>query len=55
MCNRFCKKKLGEGWQMKNGGGGVGSPPPRKFENCKLMCNRLRMLRVGRYAPGINH
>ena len=38
MCNRFCKKKLG--------GGGFGGPPPRKFENCELMCNRLRMLRM---------
>ena len=31
---------------------GFGGPPPRKFENCKLMCNRLRMLHIGRYAPG---
>ena len=33
MCNRFCKKKLGEGWQMKNGGGGLGVIPQ---ENLKI-------------------
>ena len=32
-------------------GGGFGGPPPRKIEICKLMCNRLRTLRIGRYAP----
>ena len=26
-------------------------PPPRKFKICKLMCNCLRTLRIGRYAP----
>ena len=37
---------------MRWGGGwGFGGPPPRKFEICKLMCNRLRTLRIGRYAP----
>ena len=46
MCNRFCKKQLGEG-QM----GGFGDPPPKKFEIFKLMCNRLRTLRIRRYAP----
>ena len=30
------------------GGGVVG-----KYEICKLMCNRLRTLRIGRYAPVI--
>ena len=41
MCNRFCKKKLGEGWQM---GGGLWSSP-KKIR--KLMCNRLRTVRIG--------
>ena len=47
MCNRICEKKVGEG--QVGGGGGLGVLPPRKFENCKFMCNRLR---TGRYAPG---
>ena len=49
MCKRFCKKNSwGRGkWE------GFGCPPPsRKFKNCKLMCNRLRTLRIRRYAPG---
>ena len=33
------------------GGGGVAGLPPRKFENCKLMCNCLHTLRIGRCAP----
>ena len=33
-------------------GGGGWDPLPRKFEICKLMCNRLRTFRIGRYAPG---
>ena len=33
---------------MWGGGGGWGSSPKKI---CKLMCNRLRTLRIGRYAP----
>ena len=51
MCNRFCKKKLGGGGGVANWGGGFEGPLPRKFEICKLMCNRLRTLRIGWYAP----
>ena len=43
-------KKVGGGVAI--GGGGFGGPPPKKIENCKLMCNRLRTLRIERYALG---
>ena len=33
--------------------GGFGGTPPRKFKIYKLMCNRLRTLRIGRYAPEV--
>ena len=48
LCVTVFVKKVGGG--VENGG--FGGSYPKKI--CKLMCNHLRTLRIGRYAPAIS-